>query len=170
MSGYLRGLLVTVVICNLILYLVPDWNGDGCKKVIRYLCGIIVLLTMITPFFKSCNDNADGEIVDAVQDFFTPSSSLPDNQENAGTQVQSAMRETAYSVLTYLSSTYSIPKESISLTILTNSEKDGEEEEGIEITEIHLYIYNCSPSNREAIQRELSDIMKVPVFVFGRER
>lgn len=158
MSGYIRGLILIVIVCNLVLFLAPDF-GVGMKKYIRYLCGLSVLLTVLTPVSTGCEQQAD--MRDKIVSFF-------EVRETGETDIREAViggtvRETAYAVMMYLTETYGIRRDSVSVAVITD-----ESEEQAEITELQIYIENCAPSDRERIRREVSSMMNAAVYVFGK--
>ena len=158
MSGYIRGLILIVIVCNLVLYLAPDF-GVGMKKYIIYLCGLTVLLTVLAPLSKGCERQAD--VRDKIISFF-------DVQESGEKDIRKAViggtvRETAYAVMMYLTETYGIRSDRVSVAVITD-----EAEEQAEVTELQIYIENCAPSDRERIRREVSDMINASVYVFGK--
>lgn len=164
MSTYIKGLILTVITCNLVLLLVPELNGDGIKKYVKYLCGLIVLLVLLTPLMNGC-ENAD-KMAENIKAFF---SVKDDAEENAYSTreavIAGTVRETAYAVMTCIAGEYHMDTDDISVSVITSEEGDS-----VEITELHLYIYNCAPADREKIRREIAEMTGVTVFVFGKEK
>lgn len=164
MSTYIKGLILTVITCNLVLLLVPELNGDGIKKYVKYLCCLIVLLVLLTPLMNGC-ENADN-IAENIKIFFSVKDGTGDSAYSTREAVISGtVRETAYAVMSYIAGEYHIDTDDISVSVITSEEGDT-----VEITELHLYVYNCAPADREKIRREIAEMTGVTVFVFGKEK
>ncbi len=160
MSGYVKGLLVTVVACRLVLLLAPNFFAE-MKAYMKYLCGLVILLTVIMPFVNGCDlqEGAKEEILA----FFTPAEYKEDEKTTVEEAViEGTVRETAYAIMTYLSETYNIPADSITVTVVT------EEEETSAICEIQIYLYNVSLSDRGSIRREIEEMTGIYSFVFAK--
>ncbi|MBP3378947.1 MAG: hypothetical protein J6L96_09370 [Clostridia bacterium] len=65
----------------------------------------------------------------------------------------------AATIMTYVSDKYRISDEDISITFITDKADEN-------LREIHMFIKKCEPSIQDAVERELSKELSVPVYVF----
>ncbi len=161
MGAYIKCLISTTAICSLVLHLAPEFVGET-KKYLRWVCGLIMLITMITPVMKSCENTEN--IKENVLSFF---SAAKNGQQNQTEQIMEAVvdgtvRETAYAIITYLQSEHNIPQNRISVSVIT---KEGETPE---IEQLHLYISECSAAEREKIRMEIEAMLGITTYVFEK--
>lgn len=150
-----------MVIGNLVLHLAPD-SADGIKKYLKYLFGLIMLITLITPVLNSCQKTE--EIQSEIMSFFKQNDDAEQDQSDRirSAVIEGTVKETAYAVITYIHQQYGIEHEHISVSVITN-----EEAEPV-IEELQIYLYNCSIADREKIRRDIESMTDRPVFVFGK--
>lgn len=161
MSGYVRGLILTVVICNLTLLLVPSLHGDAMKKYVKYLCGLVVLLTLIAPVLRG--EETVKAVTEQVRQFFAVRETTEGEEygEKAREAILSgSVRETAYAVMAYLEQRYGIDPDTLSVTVVTEEEGEGT------VAELRVYLATGGRGElREEIREDLASMTRVPVYV-----
>lgn len=163
MNAYVKAILITVIICNLVLILVPEWSGDGIKKHVKYLCGLAVLLTLLTPLTTECQD---GDAIEKyAEDFFNSDVFRQDAAtEEENSTIEKAARETAYAVILYIAQKYNIDSNNVSITVITSDDAQ-------KITELQIYLYNSpEETEMEIIRQDIANMTGTTVFVFGGNR
>lgn len=162
MNAYVKAILITVIICNLVLILVPEWSGPGIKKHVKYLCGLAFLLTLLTPLTTECPDGVT--IEEYVKDFFNSDVFRKENtMEGENSTIEKAVRETAYAVILYISEKYNIDSNNVSITVITS-------EDAQKITEMQIYLYNSPETEMEIIRQDIANMTGATVFVFGGKK
>ncbi len=161
-GAYIKCLIITMAICSLILYLAPEFAGST-KKYLQYLCGLVMLITLISPLMKSCESIES--IKEEAVSFFSEWERIPSSQPESIREavVQGTVTETAYAIMTYLHSEYKLPRNGISVSVITD---DGESPV---INELHLYLSNCSAADREKIRMDIESMIQITTYVFGKE-
>ncbi len=160
MSSYLKCLISTMVIASLILLLAPDFSGH-LKKYIGYVCGLVMMLTLLTPVLTCC-DNAEHIKSDVIRFFSNPTANRINKEQKEDAFIQGTVQETAYAIMSFLYNEYGIPIERISVSVITN------ETEIPTIEELQIYLYNCSEDARNTIQRDLELLTDLRVYVFEK--
>jgi len=153
-----------MILSSLVLYLAPDHSND-LKKYLKYLCGLIMLITLITPVLNSC-DKVE-TVTDNIRSFLTLHGRDGEGQtvERENVVIQGAVQETAYAVMTYLQSEYGISAERISVSVVTNEDTAADPT----IEELQIYIYNCSAADRVEISRNIEKMAGIRTFVFEKD-
>lgn len=162
MNIYIKSIITTNIICGLVMFLSP--RTESMKKYLKYICGLVTLLTLLLPLIGFIQ-NTEG-LIGNVKSFFEHSiiSNSEKDIKREDALVIGSIQETAYTIMTYISSTYRVPSQNISVCVITN---DSNKKENV-IVDIHIYLTNISPLVREQIQRELQNMMDVSVYVFGK--
>lgn len=155
MNRYLRSILLTVTGCHLLLFVTTEFGGTGSRKIIRFLCGIVLLLTIFSPLQKSAS-----ALQQALQNIKTVSM---DDSLQEGDQAY-AIAESTYSYIAekwiaYLTEKYAVPRDEIRIVFHTDINHV--------LTHAEIALKNCYYSHRIAIEKDLSTQTDLPITVKG---
>ncbi|MBE7043744.1 MAG: hypothetical protein E7399_09705 [Ruminococcaceae bacterium] len=143
------------------MYLAPESNG--LKKVLKYCCGLVLLITLLIPVLNGyTSSKKDASYFKSFFDI-----QISENEWETKTTSDSALRstvtETAYAIMTYICTEYDIVSKRINISVITNGE--GEE---AEICEIQVFIIDCSSETSKLIQQDLKEKLKTNILVLGK--
>ena len=143
MKIYYNSLIILMLVSNIACIIAP--NPEASKKIIRPVCGLMLLLTLVSPL-SGLIENFRSTGFDKI---LSGEEEKPDGYETL-----------AYTVLGYLSEEYGI--EDGEVVIITDENVKAES-----VTEIQLFIENCPYNIKEAIQIELREEYGVEVRVYS---
>lgn len=146
MKSYINRLIITMLICQIATILSPE-NG---KKYIRFVCGLIVILTLIIPVIR-LKDDFSG-IKESVAELIGGSERVTysDGYEAAASMI-----------FAYLGEKYSINEDDMRITFVTGDNG--------ELSEIQFFIKNCPYAAKEDIKQVTQEEFGVNVYVFTEE-
>lgn len=147
MRTYLNTLIVTVIVSHLSVKFAP--GKESAKKYIRFICALVVTLCLIEPLSYIIKNGR--EFIESIKNF---SVNIEETAEENDRYASSAA-----TIMTYVSDKYRISDEDISITFITDKADEN-------LREIHMFIKKCEPSIQDAVERELSKELSVPVYVF----
>lgn len=155
MNAYFRSILLTVAISHFLLLLTGELGGEHTKQFLRYLYGLILLLTIFAPLHTGIQGIST--IVDTIHSIFTTEESFDTDPVDAVTD--STYRYVADSWITYIAENYAMNPEDIRITIYTD------EDDAMEHVEIGLR--NCYYAHRQTIAENLQEMTELPITVQG---
>jgi len=161
MKNYFHTILLITISCQVVLTITGDFTGEQNKKMLRFLCGCIVLLTLFSPIksFIQHMETALDELLINMDGGFVSSSS-----DQSLTIYDSAYQYIAQNWLQYITDTYDTDPAQITMVLITDEENM--------LEEIQVFIKSCPYTVRRQIEKELqkkiSDMQKeVIVSVYG---
>lgn len=155
MNTYFRSILLTVAISHLLLILIGELGGEHSKRFLRYLYGLILLLTLFMPL-HTCKQDIS-EMMDDMRSLFTTKESSNTSLTDAVTG--STYRYVAESWITYIAENYAMDKADIRITIYTDEDD--------RITQVEIGLRNCYYAHRQAMAKELQEMTEFPITVTG---
>lgn len=155
MNTYFRSILLTVAISHLLLILTEELGGEHSKRFLRYLYGLILLLTLFAPLHTCKQDIVD--MVDTIRSIFSTEGYFDTELTDAVTD--STYHYVAERWIAYIAENYTLDEEDIRITIYT------EEDDSIQQVEIGLK--NCYYAYRQTIAEELQEMTELPITVKG---
>lgn len=156
MNAYFRSILVTTAGCHLVLLAVKELGGESSEKVLRFLCGILLLLTMFAPL-QSLTETIYNFV--ASLETISETETSPTTEDPQTFAAQSAYAYIADSWMKYLSDCYTIPREDIRLTFHTDSENT--------LVQAEVALRNCYYARRQTIEEDLQKQTDIPITVKG---
>ena len=157
MNTYLQSIIITTAGCHLVLMTAAELGSENARKNLRFLCGLIVLLTLFSPlhgFLENLN-NALDTLLTAPQE--SVDSSLEDARSAAATE--SAYAYVAEKWITYLTENYDINREQIQILIHTSDRE--------QIESVDIILSRCPYAIRRKAEKDLSALMDFPVVIKG---
>lgn len=145
MRSYINRLIVTMVICQIAAVVSPE-SG---KKYIRFVCGLVVLLTLISPVIR-LRDDLSGIKESVLELIGGGEVTYSDGYEAA-----------ANMIFAYVSEKYSIGADDMRITFVTGG--DGA------LCEIQIFVKNCPYAAKEEIKQVTGEEFGVDVYVFTEE-
>lgn len=152
MRGYVNTLVIIMIVSQLAIQIAP--SGYDSKKFVRFICALTVFVCMLSPINTALKNS--GELFDNIKSFI--SLEVETSAESKKFATESAV------IMSYVSDSFNISEKHIKTTVITN-------EDDTAITELHIYIDQCSNLVAEKIESALKRELKVPVYVFvGEEK
>lgn len=155
MNTYLRSVLLTVAGCHLLLLITTELGGEHTRRILRFLCGIILLLTIFAPL-----QGFTESLQQALERIYPVSS-----EENISAEDHTAaISESAYayiadSWMTYLTEKYDIFREDIRVIFHTDAENI--------LTHAEIALQNCYYALRQTIETDMNTQTDIPITVKG---
>jgi len=159
MNSYLCSVILTTAGCHLVLLAAGEFGSENNRKNLRFLCGIIVLLTLFSPVRELAHT------MHTVLESVSEEMESMEKQENVTDTARYAVAaEYAYEYvaeqwITYIAENYPVQREQISIRIHTS------EQEKIETAEIILH--DCPYAIRNKLEKQLTSLMDFPIVVKG---
>lgn len=155
MNTYFRSIVITVAISHLLLLLTGELGGEHSRRVLRYLYGLILLLTLVAPIY-TCVQNVS-ELIDHVCSLLSSEEALVLEPEKAA--IDSTYQYVAERIASTIAETYEIDREDIRITIQTTDDNT--------IQQIEIGIHNCYYALRQDIEEALQKTTDIPLIVKG---
>ena len=155
MKEYVCSILLTVSGCHLLLLIVTEIGGTGSRKMLRFLCGLILLITIFSPL-QNCAEalqQALGSLSDMSADV-----PLPEEKQS------DAVSESTYAYIaerwiSYMTDEYNIPCEEIRIIFHTDSNHI--------LTHAEIALKNCYYTQRQDIENDMNAQTDFPITVKG---
>jgi len=154
MNGYVQSILLTVAGCHLLLLVITELGGTGSRKILRFLCGIVLLLTIFSPL-QNCAETLQ-EALGSLKNF---QSDTLTEEEQISAVSQSTYAYIAEQWIAYLADKYAIPREEIRIVFHTDSNHL--------LTHAEIALKNCYYAQRQAIETDMNSQTDLPLTVKG---
>ena len=154
MNGYVQSILLTVAGCHLLLLVITELGGNSSRKILRFLCGIVLLLTIFSPL-QNCAETLQ-EALGSLKNF--PSDTLTEEEQISAVS-QSTYAYIAEQWIAYLEDEYAIPREEIRIVFHTDSNHL--------LTHAEIALKNCYYAQRQAIETDMNSQTDLPLTVKG---
>lgn len=155
MNTYFRSIVLTMALGHIFLLLTGELGGEHAKRFLRYLYGLILLLTIFAPL-RTCVQDIS-EMVDDLRTMLTTEGTEIQNQ-NAATAT-STYTYVAKRIAAYVTEQYAIPQENICVTIYTD--------ENGAMQQVEIGVRNCYDALQQTIAEELQGKTEIPIIVNG---
>ncbi len=155
MNTYLRSILLTVAGCHLLLLITAELGGEHTRKILRFLCGIILLLTIFAPLQG---------FTESLHQALERISSVSTEENISAEDPTTAISESTYayiaeSWMTYLTEEYGIAREDIRVIFHTDAENI--------LTHAEIALQNCYYTFRQTIESDMNTRTDIPITVKG---
>ena len=157
MNGYVKTLIIMTVLCQIVLMLSSEILGDHTKRAIRFLCGIIMLLTLFQPLngiTKSLSvylDNCPEKVLDE--------NDIGEDLSQTQVVAQSLYSYIAESWMMYITENYSVAPEQIRIILTTDENSD--------LISAEIILKNCPYTIRKSIEEDLNTDAQIPIRIKG---
>ncbi len=148
MNGYLNTVIVTVTVCQIAQMITQ--NTESYRRFVHIMCALVLLLTIAKPIGWVMT-NIDC-IVESIRDWGTT--------EAADTAADDPMETTAQAVMEHAIQAFSLDPEGMKVTLITD-------EESGRLTEIQLYVFRCSYTERVYVSEKLTELYGIPVYLYN---
>lgn len=155
MNTYFRSIVLTMALGHILLLLTGELGGEHSKRFLRYLYGLILLLTIFAPL-RTCVEDIT-KMVDDLHTIFATEAAGIQSQNDATTE--STYTYAAKRIAVYVSEQYAIPQSDIYVTIYTD--------ENDNVQQVEIGVRNCDYALRQTIARELQEKAEIPITVNG---
>lgn len=155
MNTYFRSIVLTMALGHILLLLIGELGGEHSKRFLRYLYGLILLLTIFAPL-RTCVEDIS-QMVDDLRTIFATEGTDIQSQNDATTE--STYTYAAKRIAVYVSEQYGIPQTDICVIIHTD-ENDG-------VQQVEIGVRNCSYAMWQTIAQELQEKTEIPITVNG---
>lgn len=155
MNTYFRSIVLTVAVSHLLLLLTGELGGEHSRRFLRYLYGMILLLTLFAPL-RSCITHF-AELTDMLHGLIEAEESIEQDPEEV--VASSTYRYAAERMAAYLTEEYNIPAEDIRITIKTDAVHA--------IEQIEIALRNCYYARRQSIAEAVQEGTDIPILVKG---
>ena len=155
MKEYVCSTLLTVSGCHLLLLIITEIGGTNSRKMLRFLCGLILLLTIFHPL-QNCAE-ALLQALGSFSSLYADESLQEDNQTNAVSA--STYAYIAERWISYIEDEYSVPREEIRIIFHTDSNHM--------LTHAEIALKNCYYTQRQNIEDDMNTQMEFPITVKG---
>lgn len=155
MNIYFRSIVLTVAISHLFLLLTGELGGEHSRRFLRYLYGLILLLTLFAPL-RNCILHFT-ELADTLHALMAAEEAVKQDPEEA--VADSTYRYAAERIAAYLTEAYKIPTEDIRITIRTDDVHA--------IEQIEIALRNCYYARRQSIAEKVQEGTDIPILVKG---
>ncbi len=145
MNMYINRLIAVMIVCHIAVSLAPD--TEHAARSIRYVCALVVLLTILSPVRALINTSDD--LSEKIASFLADDTSPIYEETISG----------AAGLMQYVTERYGV--EELSVVFLTD-------ENDSEITELRLSIPDCPYAKCAAIESDLNEQLSFPVYVSGK--
>lgn len=155
MNEYVQSILLAVAGCHLLLFVITELGGTNSRKILRFLCGIILLLTIFSPL-QNCTE----ALQEALHTFQPPPpTELLPEEEQVSAVSQSTYAYIAEQWISYLADEYTIPREEIRIVFHTDDNHV--------LTYAEIALKNCYYAQRQAIEADIRSQTELPLTVKG---
>lgn len=145
MNTYINRLIAVVILCQIVTVITPD--SERAKQSIRMLCALISLLVFLSPIQ---NLTAFGK------QLYEQIPAVYETKSNSGYNVKEL--DSIY-FLQCITTHYGI--EDVSMMIFTD-------ETDTRILQIKLYVKNYPYTSCTVMEKELQEVLNIPVYVYGK--
>jgi len=145
MNTYFNRLIAVMILCQITTVITPD--SERAKQSIRMLCALLSLLTLLSPL-RNLTDLSD-RLTEYLTAVFEPSSIAADMEKESD----------SIHFLQYITEYYNI--DDVSMVVHTD-------ETDTRVLELELYIKNYPYAACSAMEKELQELLNIPVYVFGK--
>ena len=157
MSAYLQTILVTAALSQMLLVLAAELWGEHTQKLLRLVCGTVLLLTLFSPL----QETAEG-ICNAVSQLLIiadVNTTQEDSADQTGTIMEITVTGIAEKWFAYLTENYGLNRSQIYLVFQTD--------ENLHILEAEITLHDCPYALRRKIENEMTEQAEFPVTVKG---
>ena len=156
MNTYFRSILLTVAGCHLLLLVTAELGGEQLKKHLRFLCGIVLLITIFSPlqgFLETLHQSLDTRQMSSADENTLPADTP------ASAAVESTCSYIAEQWMVYLTEQYDISRETIRVILYTDDAET--------LTHGEIHLQNCYYALRETIEKDMNTQTDIPISVKG---
>ncbi len=155
MNEYLTSILYTTVGCHLLLLISAELGGEHMQKLLRLLCGLVVLLTLFSPLTGLLS--ALEERLPAM--LKETETALSVEEERMDASLSGTYGYIANTWIQLLSDHCDIPAEKITVTFHTD--------ESGQVTDAEVLLTQCPYNKRRQAEKLLGELVEIPVVVKG---
>ncbi len=155
MNEYLASILYTTVGCHLLLLISAELGGEHMQKLLRLLCGLVVLLTLFSPLtglLSTLEEKLPAILAEAE-------TALSVEEERTEASLSGAYGYIANTWVQLLADKCDIPPEKIAVTFHTD--------ETGQVTSAEVLLTQCPYVKRRQAEKLLGEQMEIPVVVKG---
>ncbi len=155
MNEYLASILYTTVGCHLLLLISAELGGEHMQKLLRLLCGLVVLLTLFSPLtglLSTLEEKLPAILAEAE-------TALSVEEERTEASLSGTYGYIANTWVRLLADKCDIPPEKITVTFHTD--------ETGQVTEAEVLLTQCPYVKRRQAEKLLGEQMEIPVVVKG---
>ena len=155
MKEYVCSILLTVSGCHLLLRIITEIGGTNSRKMLRFLCGLVLLLTIFHPL-QNCAETLQ-QALGSFSSLYADAAPLEDEQTNAVSA--STYGYIAEKWISYMADEYAIPREEIRIIFHTDA--------GHMLTHAEIALKNCYYAQRQNIENDMNTQTEFPITVKG---
>ncbi len=157
MNIYLQAILITMAICQYILVITGELTGKQTHRNLRFLCGLVMLLTLLSPVLE-LKENISTAISNIIQS--TETEQIEDTIDVRNEAVMDAVfAYTAEEWFQYIIQQYHVNRSQIRLQFSADEKNN--------IISAEITLRECPYVLRTKMEKELSEIWDFPVTVKG---
>lgn len=155
MKEYVSSILLTVSGCHLILLIITEVGGTNSRKMLRFLCGLILLFTIFNPL-----QNCAEALQQALGSFSSMHTDIPlQDDEQTKAVSESTYAYIAERWISYMADEYNIPREEIRIIFHTDTNHV--------LTHAEIALKNCYYTQRQEIENAMNTQTEFPITVKG---
>ncbi len=156
MNNYITSILCITVGCHLLLLVSTEFGGESMQKLLRLLCGVVVLLTLFSPL-TGLLSSLETKLPSILAEWETGIDATTAEREELARS--GAYAYAASTWIQFLFDECGIPPEKITITFHTD--------EMGELTHAEVLLTQCPYVKRKQAEEALTRQMEIPVTVKG---
>ncbi|MBR4959926.1 MAG: hypothetical protein IKY52_03415 [Clostridia bacterium] len=157
MSSYIQSILITMALSHLLLVLASELWGEHTQKLLRMLCGTVMLLTIFSPV-----KDVSAALGNTITKFLTETE-ITETKENLSMRTDAVWEASCSYIaeewLEYLTERYSVDRSQIRLVFQTD--------ENMRILSAEIILRDCPYALRRKIEQEMRLQTDIPITAKG---